>query len=96
MGEPLTSKAAKVRIREVLSKGKIVYSKPHALQRLNERNLTMLDCENVLRGGSVSEPYEESGNWRYRVKTQNIEVVVQFLPYNQLLVVTMWRIGGRR
>ena len=96
MKKPLEPKEAKERIREILSKGRVVYSRPHALERLRERNLTMLDCANVLRGGSVSPGYKEGKYWRYNVATNNMEVVIQFLPYSQLMVITAWRTGGKR
>jgi len=95
MEHPFDPNDAKERIRELLSQGRIFYSRPHALERLRERNITMVDCENVLRGGSVGEGYKEGGNWRYKVSTNNMEVVVQFLPYNQLMIITAWRKGGK-
>jgi len=94
MAKPLDPKDAKQRIKKIIKEGRVIYSRPHALDRLKERNLSMVDCENVLRGGSVSKPYQEGGNWRHKVTTPNIEVVIQFLPYNQLLIVTVWRKGS--
>ena len=96
MKKPLQPDEAKARIREILSRGRVVYSKPHAMERLQQRDLTMLDCANVLHEGSVDPPYRENGKWRYKVKTAKIEVVIQFLKYDRLMIVTAWRKGGKR
>jgi len=60
MGEPLKPKEAKAQIRRLLSEGRIVYSIPHARERLQERNISNLDCENVLRGGKVEMAHREA------------------------------------
>ena len=96
MGDPLNAKDAKKQIRHILKNGRVLYSRPHAIERLRERNLTMVDCENVLRGGSVSQPYKEGNNWRHKVSTNNMTVIVQLLPYDQFMVVTAWREGGKK
>jgi len=93
MGEPLKPKEAKALIRRLLSEGRILYSRPHAIDRLRERNISTIDCENVLRAGNVEQARIESGKWRHKVKTNNIELIVQFLPYDQLLIVSAWRTG---
>ncbi|MFV2081756.1 MAG: DUF4258 domain-containing protein [bacterium] len=96
MGEPLKPEEAKDQIRRLLSEGRIVYSIPHARQRLQERNISNQDCENVLRGGKVEKAHREGSKWRHKVTTSRMEVVVQFLPYDRLLIVTAWRTGRQR
>ena len=90
-GEPLRSTEARARIRTILAGGTVLYSKPHALNRLAERHLTTIDCENVLRGGAVAEAEWENGGWRYHVRTARITVVVELLSESELLIVTAWR-----
>ena len=92
MDEPLKAHAAKKVIRQILGTGMITYSQPHALERLRKHRMSMLDCENVLRGGSVAEAEWENGAWRHRVSTNRFEVVVQFLAEDHLLIVTAWRL----
>ncbi len=91
LSEPLRCSQAKALIRDILRNGFVTYSKPHAEQRLKERNLTTVDCVNILRGGVVEEPEFENGSWRYRVRTPLICVVVRFISEDELEVVTAWR-----
>ena len=92
MDAPLRPPAAKKLIRQILETGTITYSQPHALERLRKHRMSMLDCENVLRGGTVAEAEWENGAWRYRVFTNRFEAVAQFLAEDHLLVVTAWRV----
>jgi hypothetical protein len=92
MEEPLRAAAAKKLLREILDAGTITYSQPHALERLKKHRMSMLDCENVLRGGAVAEAEWENGAWRHHVYTNRFTVVVQFLSESHLLVVTAWRL----
>lgn len=91
MSEPLKAVAAKRLIRRVLEQGTVTYSQPHAIERLKKHRMTMLDCENALRGGVVQEAEWENGAWRYHVTTRRFTVVVQFLSDEHLLIVTAWR-----
>lgn len=91
LNEPLRRPQAKALIREILSRGEVTYSKPHAEERLKKWRLTTLDCVNVLRGGVVAEGEYENGSWRYRVYTQRISVVVRFEAADMLQIVTAWR-----
>jgi DNA-binding transcriptional regulator YiaG len=89
--EPLKAEAAKRLIRRIAKEGTVIYSQPHALDRLKKHRMTMVDCENVLRGGLVAEAEWENGAWRHHVYTGRFTVVVQFLSEEHLLVVTAWR-----
>lgn len=89
--QPLPPDQARRRIRAILETGIVTYAIPHALERLRQRNISMVDCENVLRGGVVDPAEWENGAWRYPVRTQKITVIVQFLAEEELMVVTAWR-----
>jgi len=91
LDEPLKLTQAKSLIREILNSGEVIYSKPHAEERLRKWNLTTVDCVNVLRGGAVAEGEYENGSWRYKVYTPRICVVVRFESDNMLQIVTAWR-----
>jgi len=93
MSPPLPPDRVKRLLRRILSEGEVIYSIPHALRRLEQRRITMVDCENVLRGGVVDPAEWENGAWRYRVRTHHITVVVQVLSEEELLIVTAWRTG---
>lgn len=70
--------------------GSVVFSR-HALEEMAKDNLTAIDCTNVLRGG-VAEPGEfENGSWRYRLRTNQIFVVIAFRSEGKLVIVTAWR-----
>lgn len=62
MNQPYSKHEAKKLLRKILTNGFITYSRPHAIERLEERKLTMVDCENVLRGGIVEEAEYENGS----------------------------------
>ncbi len=73
---------------------------PHARRERDKDQLNDVDIVNVLRAGTVSEAEHENGDWRYRVRTQRITVVVAFEPAPdeaedendiELVVVTVWR-----
>ena len=91
MKQPFSKGEAKKRLRKILNSGFVSYSRPHAIERLEERKLSMLDCENVLRGGIVDEAEYENASWRYRVRTQKIAVIIEFLSEEEILIVTAWR-----
>ncbi len=89
--EPLSPIQARQIIRGILDSGIVTYAIPHALDRLRQRKITIVDCENVLRGGVVEPAEWENGAWRYPVRTQKITVIVQFVAEDELLIVTAWR-----
>ena len=92
MNQPFSKNDAKKLLRKILTGGFITYSRPHAIERLKERNLSMIDCENVLRGGIVDEAEYENGSWRHKVRTQMIAVIIEFLSEEEVLIVTAWRL----
>ncbi|HJV65770.1 MAG TPA: DUF4258 domain-containing protein [Geomonas sp.] len=89
--EPLPPPYAKKIILNILQKGSVTYAEPHALQRMEERDISTLDCVNVLRGGKVAPAEYENGSWRYRVYTPRMTVVARFESELELEIVTAWR-----
>ncbi len=89
---PYTRVEARDVVRRAVVEGAITYAKPHAIDRMRKHGLTMVDVENVLRAGAVGEPEWENGAWRYHVRTNRIEVIVEFWPGGRIFVPTVWRI----
>ena len=90
--EPLRPPEAKKLIREIISKGIVTYSQPHAEDQMHKRGISTVDCVNVLRGGVVAEGEYENGSWRYRVFTPTrMCVVIRFESESMLEVITAWR-----
>ena len=90
--EPLRPPEAKKLIREIISKGIVTYSQPHAEDQMHKRGISTVDCVNVLRGGVVAEGEYENGSWRYRVFTPTrMCVVIRFESELMLEVITAWR-----
>jgi hypothetical protein len=79
-------------VRHIVQTGRVIYARPHALERLTQRNMTIVDCENILRYGCVQEAEWENGKWRHPVLTGRMKLVVQILDDETLLVVTGMRL----
>lgn len=91
MVEPLKPSEARKLIQHILKDGYVTYSRPHAIDRMKEREMDTSDCINILRGGKVREGEYENGSWRYRVETPKMAVVVTFVAEDELMIVTAWR-----
>ena len=91
MVEPLKPSEARKLIHHILKDGYVTYSRPHAIDRMKEREMDTSDCINILRGGKVREGEYENGSWRYRVETPKMAVVVTFVAEDELMIVTAWR-----
>lgn len=89
--EPLKPPDAKKLILDIINKGIVTYSQPHAKDQMAKRRISTVDCVNVLRGGIVKIGEFENGSWRYRVCTPKMCVVARFESKNILEVVTAWR-----
>jgi hypothetical protein len=89
--EPLDPRVARDLIRRAVKTGTVAPSR-HALDELKKDGLTMVDVENVLKGGVVDSPEWEKGEWRYRVRTSRVEVIVAFNSETDVAVVTAWRV----
>jgi len=89
--EPLKPTDARKLAREIVDLGMVDFS-GHALEEMAKDDLQTTDCLNLVRGG-VYEPAEyRNGEWRYRVGTQRICIVIAFVSATHLRVVTAWRI----
>lgn len=92
MNQPIRATEARKLLRRILNSGVVTYAQPHAIDMIKERNLSILDCENVMRAGAVQEAEWENGGWRHQIRTPRIVVVVEFLSEEEVLVVTAWRL----
>jgi hypothetical protein len=90
MNEPLRADAVKRLVRQILEDGLVSFT-GHAEREIARDDLSMVDVENVLRGGVASEGEWENGQWRYRMYTQRIVVVIAFRSTERLVVITAWR-----
>jgi hypothetical protein len=90
MNEPLRADAVKRLVRVILEDGLISFTS-HADKEMRADELAKVDVENVLRGGVASEGEWENGQWRYRMYTQRIAVVIAFRSPGRLVVITAWR-----
>jgi hypothetical protein len=88
--EPLKPPDAKWLAREIVNNGTVEFS-GHALEEMDKDELHTTDCLNILRAGIYEPPEYINGEWRYRVRTQRICVVVTFKSETRLRVVTAWR-----
>ena len=89
--EPMRPPEVKKRIRRIIGNGIVTYSQPHAEEQMRKRRISTVDCVNVLRGGVVGEGEFENGEWRYRVSTPKMCVVIRFESESLLEVVSAWR-----
>jgi hypothetical protein len=88
---PLKPPEAKPLFRDIMENGVVEFSS-HAIDEIGVDNMETSDCLNVLRGGVVHPPDYVNGEWRYRVSTQRICIVVALASKMKLRVVTAWRI----
>lgn len=64
----------------------------HFRKRLLERRMSLGDILNVLHGGWILMEGEfENGEWRYRVETERMAVVITFLDNVHIRLITCWR-----
>lgn len=78
--------------REIVETGVVAFS-GHAKEEMEKDELETTDCINVIRGGVVHPAEYTNGEWRYRVSTQRMCIVVALVSPNRLRVVTAWRIN---
>ena len=78
MKEPLSADQVKKLVILALDAGR-VYFRPHALRALADDKLNTVDAARALRGGAA-QPGEFVGDeWRYRLSTRRLSVVVTFI-----------------
>jgi uncharacterized protein DUF4258 len=66
----------------------------HALEEMGMDNLTTGDVLNIIKSPSakiIEEPELERGSFRYRLRTNNITVVLAFDSKTSFVVITAWR-----
>lgn len=91
--EPLSPIDAQKLIRAIVATGVVVFGR-HAIEdKLPALGLTQADAIQALKSGIVEPAEFEHGEWRYRVHTQRIWVVVAFRNERHLRVVTVWKVG---
>jgi Domain of unknown function (DUF4258) len=88
--EPLGNADVDKLLRAILPNGTVGFTE-HVREQMANRGLSDRDVVNVLRGGRCDGCDLEDGTWRYRVRTQQIVVVIAFRSEMQLSVVTAWR-----
>jgi hypothetical protein len=90
VNDPLKPPDAKNLAREIMKTGMFGFS-GHAEEEMAKDGLQATDCLNVLRAGSYEPAEYINGEWRYRVATSRICVVLTFKSDTRLRVVTVWR-----
>ncbi len=80
-------------LSELLSKNPNCYSYGgHFKERLIERKMIMGDIINVLHKGKIFDDAEfENGQWRYRISTSKMTVVIAFNNPTSIRLITCWR-----
>ncbi len=64
----------------------------HCRVEMENDQLITGDLFNVLRGGKIHTDAEfENGQWRYRIQTAKMIVVIAFANPNKVRCVTTWR-----
>jgi hypothetical protein len=88
--QPLREVAARKLLSRILVDGTVVFS-AHALEELENDDMSEQDAFNVLRAGQLDPAEFEKGSWRYRVHTQRFCVVTCFDSETLVVVITAWR-----
>ena len=89
--QPMDPATAHRLIRAILEGGTVVWTQ-HSVDEMAKDDMTTVDAENVLRAGVVEPPEWENREWRYRVRTARMYVVVAFESKVELTVITAWRV----
>lgn len=89
--EPLKPPEAKKLAREIVMSGIVGFS-IHAKEEMAKDDLQTTDCLNLLRAGVFGPAEYTNREWRYRVETPRICIVVAFTSERELRIVTAWRI----
>lgn len=89
--EPLKPPEAKRLAREIVLSGVVGFS-IHAMEEMAKDDLHSTDCINLLRAGVFGAAEYTNRQWRYRVTTPRICIVIAFTSESELRIVTAWRI----
>jgi len=80
-------------LREIIASGGPIRFSGHARRRMAARSVTEVDVLSVLRGGWCEEAEWENGEWRHRVCTSRIHVVVEIeVDRNEVTIITVVRV----
>lgn len=61
-------------------------------RRLTERHMTMGDIINILHKGQILHDAEfEQDQWRYRIETAKMTVIISFVNPAHVRLITCWR-----
>ena len=84
--------AARRLVSRILSSGCVSFTGHAKVEMANDR-LSAVDVENVLRGGRILRaPEQHDGEWRYRVETNAVALVVALDETRaEVRVITAWR-----
>lgn len=88
---PLKPPDAKDLAQRVVELGDVEFT-GHALVEMKKDDLETTDCLNLMRAGVYEGAEYINGEWRYRIRSQRICVVITFVSDTRLRVVTAWRI----
>lgn len=81
---------AKKLARTIWENGVVEFS-GHARQEMAKDGLETTDCLNLLRAGVYGPAEHVNGQWRYRVETPRICIVVAFASEMRVRIITVWR-----
>lgn len=86
----LTPIAARSLARAIVAEGIVEFS-AHANDEMQKDALDSTDCLNLLRAGVFQAPELEKSEWRYRVASRTMCIVITFRGPGRLRIVTAWR-----
>jgi hypothetical protein len=89
---PLKAAEAKALAREIFESG-VVEVSSHAIDEMRSDDLETVDCVNLVRAGIFEPPEYVNREWRYRVHTSRICIVIVFRSAERLRIVTAWRVA---
>lgn len=88
--EPLKPPEAKALARSIFEDGVVDFTQ-HARDEMGKDGLETTDCLNLVRAGVFQYPELEKNEWRYRVCTARMCIVIVFITDTRLRVITAWR-----
>jgi hypothetical protein len=86
----LTPSDARALARTIAVDGVVEFS-AHALEEMRNDALESTDCLNLIRAGVFQPPELEKGEWRYRVASSAMCLVITFRSRDRLRIITAWR-----
>lgn len=85
--KPLDAK----RLAAVICEEGTVHVSSHAVEEMANDHLETTDCLNLIRAGVFQAAEFINNEWRYRVESARVCVVITFLSREELVFVTAWR-----